>query len=172
MSTNIPSLPLAHARGSRPGFRCSSELKHYEEALTAFIRPPNRADSVETLSNRRERVGGLKRYEEAAGRTRTAPLLSIPVLERHGTIAAAALAGLKRYKEALACYDKALALAPENSNTWNNYGATMLSLKQDEAALPYFRDSTAGSNPTDADSWSNPRARLLDAQTLSGRRRR
>jgi Tetratricopeptide repeat. len=42
-----------------------------------------------------------------------------------------ALSELKRYKEAMAAYDRAIAIKPENTEAWRDRGAIVSELKQD-----------------------------------------
>jgi len=62
----------------------------------------------------------------------------------------AALVGLKRYKEAIACYDKALAIAPDSSAVWLDRGAAIRAGNQ--AGL-FDLDEKPALDPGDADSW-------------------
>jgi protein O-GlcNAc transferase len=61
-----------------------------------------------------------------------------------------ALLGLRRYKEAIACYDKALAIAPDSSAVWQDRGVAIRA--GNEAGLSDL-DETPTLDPGDADSW-------------------
>jgi Flp pilus assembly protein TadD len=52
----------------------------------------------------------------------------IRIMPRRGTVSGKALSALKRHKAAVACYDKALALAPENKTIWKDCGAALARL--------------------------------------------
>ena len=49
-----------------------------------------------------------------------------------------ALTDLGRFDEALASYDRALALEPESAGMWNNKGSLLMELGRLEAALQCF----------------------------------
>jgi predicted O-linked N-acetylglucosamine transferase (SPINDLY family) len=61
---------------------------------------------------------------------------------------------LEAAQDAIAAYDRALAIAPDNPVTWNNRGGAMLSLKQDEAGPALFRKALQ-LGPADPNIWSN-----------------
>jgi tetratricopeptide (TPR) repeat protein len=61
------------------------------------------------------------------------------------------LSGLKRYQEAIASYDKALALELDNRNIWTNRGAAQVAIKRKDQ--PDVEEGMP-SNPRDADAWS------------------
>ncbi|MBI4189704.1 MAG: tetratricopeptide repeat protein, partial [Betaproteobacteria bacterium] len=42
---------------------------------------------------------------------------------------------LKRYKEAILAYERALAIDPNDATAWNNKGAALLHLKRYEEAM-------------------------------------
>jgi regulator of sirC expression with transglutaminase-like and TPR domain len=46
-----------------------------------------------------------------------------------------ALSELKRYEEAIAAYDRAIAIKPENAEAWRDRGAIVSELKQDTERL-------------------------------------
>src|SRR5262249_33000135 len=77
-----------------------------------------------------------------------------------------ALAGLKRYRQAIACYDRALALEPDHSNAWKARRNAIGALGK----AP-FRDIT--SDPRDSRAWtvraagSWHRGRLAEAAEAS-----
>jgi len=79
-----------------------------------------------------------------------------------------ALAGLKRYKQAIACYDRALALEPEHGNAWRARRNAIGALGK----AP-FRDITL--DPRDSRAWtvsaaaSWHRSRLAEAAEASDR---
>ena len=59
-----------------------------------------------------------------------------------------ALFGLKQYKQAIVCYDKALVLEPDQSALWIRRGAVMAAIGE-KTNLPDFAH-----DPQDADAWS------------------
>ena len=69
-----------------------------------------------------------------------------------------ALSGLKRRKEAVARYDKALGLAPENSAIWKDRGAAIRGTSNSDTN----EESTP--DPRDADGWALRAGFLLAAQ--------
>jgi protein O-GlcNAc transferase len=68
------------------------------------------------------------------------------------TIMANALLGLKRYKQAIACYDKALALMPDNNSIWRKRSAAFVALKK-SANLPDLSEIPAFDSKQ-ADGWA------------------
>jgi len=93
-------------------------------------------------------------------RTRTAPLLRSSfgaAWHNRGS----ALAGLKRYKEALACYDRRSPRAGKIPNTWKITARRMLSLKQDEGSPPLFSETALRLNPDRCDAPGCNRARAF-----------
>ena len=45
------------------------------------------------------------------------------------------LADLKRYEEAIGCYDKAIRIDPENYDAWSNKGNSLVILERYEEAI-------------------------------------
>ena len=54
-----------------------------------------------------------------------------------------ALSGLKRHEEAIAVYDRAIALAPDNAANWRDCGMAMVAIGQREEALTYIDKALA-----------------------------
>lgn len=52
-----------------------------------------------------------------------------------------ALSQLKRYDEALACFDKCIQLDPSNVAAWNNKGATLVVMGRYEDALSCYDEA-------------------------------
>ncbi|MFP3206731.1 MAG: tetratricopeptide repeat protein, partial [Hydrogenobaculum sp.] len=65
-----------------------------------------------------------------------------------------ALRNLKRYEEALQCYDKAIQLEPNNALYWNNKGDALRNLKRYEEALQCY-DKAIQLEPNNALYWNN-----------------
>jgi len=59
-----------------------------------------------------------------------------------------------RHEEALAAFDKALALKPDNAFAWNNRGSTLRNLGRYEEALAAF-DKALALKPDNAFAWNN-----------------
>jgi predicted O-linked N-acetylglucosamine transferase (SPINDLY family) len=72
------------------------------------------------------------------------------------------LSGLKRYKQAIACYDKALAVVPDQSGVWRKRGATIAALRT-AANLPDLKNAPAF-DPNDANGWAIRAGFLLASQ--------
>jgi protein O-GlcNAc transferase len=72
-----------------------------------------------------------------------------------------ALSGLKRYKQAIACYDKALAFEPRNSTIWKKRAAAMEATGQKED----LRDFVL--NPQSANAWAFHAGRLLGSNRFA-----
>jgi len=65
-----------------------------------------------------------------------------------------ALYNLKRYEEALQCYDKAIQLEPNSTEYWSNKGLAFFKLSRYDEALPCF-DKATQLEPNNAEYWSN-----------------
>ena len=59
---------------------------------------------------------------------------------------------LKNYEDAIAAYDKALALDSGSAHAWNQKGRALFNLQRHEAALAAFEKSL-GIEPTEAVFW-------------------
>ena len=59
-----------------------------------------------------------------------------------------------KYDEAIACYDKAIEIEPDNPVVWNNKGLALNSLGKYEQAIACY-DKVIGIDPKDADAWNN-----------------
>jgi len=64
----------------------------------------------------------------------------------------AALASLRRHEEALACYDRALDIAPQEAVSWFVKGNLLASLRRHEEALTCY-DRALALNPELAEAW-------------------
>lgn len=73
-----------------------------------------------------------------------------------------ALAGLKRYKEAVACYDKALEIVPDGAAMWKARDAAIRASKQDPAIFDIGGDSMV--DPQDAPAWARRAGSLMVSQ--------
>jgi predicted O-linked N-acetylglucosamine transferase (SPINDLY family) len=73
-----------------------------------------------------------------------------------------ALSGLKRHRAAIACYDKALALAPENRTIWQDRDAAIHANKGKTAEADVNEEPSP--DPRDADGWALRAGFLLAAQ--------
>jgi tetratricopeptide (TPR) repeat protein len=73
----------------------------------------------------------------------------------------------RRYEEALAAYDQALALSPADAFTWNNRGVTLSRLGRHEEALVSF-DKALAIHPAYAYAWNNRGATLNDLGCYEG----
>jgi predicted O-linked N-acetylglucosamine transferase (SPINDLY family) len=69
-----------------------------------------------------------------------------------------ALSGLKRYRQAIACYDKALAIVPDSASVWKSRGAAIAAIKK-KSAVPYI-DKVLALKPQDANTWAMRAGRL------------
>ena len=66
---------------------------------------------------------------------------------------------INRFEEALASFDKAVAIKPDNSSLWNDRGLALGQLGRHEEALASF-DKVLLLQPEDADAWNNRGAPL------------
>ena len=71
------------------------------------------------------------------------------------------LEALNRIDEALACYDRALALAPDFTEARNNRGRVLLGLDRADDAIENFSIALR-LNPSDAEAWYQRGRHLLD----------
>jgi tetratricopeptide (TPR) repeat protein len=74
-------------------------------------------------------------------------------------------AALKQYKEAIGCYDKALAIDPRAVDHWIGKGVVLDELGQNEEAIACY-DKALTIDPRDATTWSNRGAALIDLGRL------
>jgi tetratricopeptide (TPR) repeat protein len=65
----------------------------------------------------------------------------------------------KQYEEAIACYDKALEIKPDDSNAWTNRGVALSELKRYEEAIASY-DKAIEIKPDFFEAWSNRGAAL------------
>jgi predicted O-linked N-acetylglucosamine transferase (SPINDLY family) len=75
-----------------------------------------------------------------------------------------ALHGLKRYEAAIACYDKALEIVPENKAIWSDRTASIRAIRKSGAELLVNEEPAL--DPKDADSWVRRAGFFLAAQRL------
>ena len=79
-----------------------------------------------------------------------APSKSTPTIQMHGLVVGNAFTGLKRYDEAFAAYDKAVALKPDLAGAWFGRGNAFTALKRyDEAFAAYDKAQPPDSNLTE-----------------------
>ena len=76
---------------------------------------------------------------------------------------------LKRPAEALASYDKAIALKPDYAEAHNNRGNALMDLKRPEEALASY-DGAIALKPDFAEAHSNRGNALMDLSVRPGRR--
>jgi protein O-GlcNAc transferase len=93
-------------------------------------------------------------------RTSTARWRSIRITTRR-TTTAAVLEALNRIDEALACYDRALALVPDFTEARNNRGRILFGLDRGDDAIENFTIAIR-INPRDAEAWYQRGRHLLD----------
>src|SRR5262249_28937835 len=72
-----------------------------------------------------------------------------------------ALSGLKQHEEAVACYDKALTLTPDNMTFWAGRRAALAALGKKDA----FPDGL--SEPQDASGWAVRAGQMMFSQRLA-----
>jgi tetratricopeptide (TPR) repeat protein len=68
--------------------------------------------------------------------------------------------------EAANCYEKGLAINPNNAIIWSNKGAALLALKRGAEAVACF-DRAIALNPSDASAWNNKGCALLSMNQQS-----
>ncbi|OUL27673.1 hypothetical protein BV372_25530 [Nostoc sp. T09] len=76
------------------------------------------------------------------------------------------LGASKRYKEAIASYDKAIALKPDDADAWYGRGFALNELQRYSDALVAY-DKAIALNPDHADAWYNRGIALDDLQRYS-----
>jgi tetratricopeptide (TPR) repeat protein len=74
-----------------------------------------------------------------------------------------ALAALQRYEEALAAFNRAIALRPVDPGAWNNKGVALAALQRYEEALAAFNRAIE-LRPVDPEAWNNKGAALAHLQ--------
>ena len=97
-------------------------------------------------------------FQRLTGKSVTIPITSQPpgVFWLHKGVSLGALA---RHEEAIVCYDKALAIDPQDAYAWNNKGVSLAALgRRDEAIICYERALVI--DPQDAKAWMNKGASL------------
>ena len=65
-----------------------------------------------------------------------------------------ALSALGRHEEAIACFDKALAVNPRYAHCWNNKGAVLFAIRRYEESLSCF-DKSLTIDANQVNAWSN-----------------
>ena len=90
-------------------------------------------------------------------------------MPRHTNNRGNALNDLKRHEEALASYDKAIALKPDYAEAYNNRGTALNDLKRHEEALASY-DKAIALKPDYAEAYNN-RGNALNGPEASTRRR-
>ena len=80
------------------------------------------------------------------------------------------LKGLKRYAEALAAYEQALALDPKFVNAWNGKGAVLTDQKRYAEALPAYEQALT-LDPRYVTGWKNKAIALRGLGRRQRRRR-
>lgn len=135
--------------------RLTEALASYDEALA--VRP----QSLDTLRNRANVLGALKRFDEAVADYDRALALRPDFAEAH-IDRANVLMQMKRFEEALASYDKALAIRPDDAIGLSNRGSALHALRRsDEAVMSY--DKALAINPDFVEALIN-RGTALAAQ--------
>ena len=71
------------------------------------------------------------------------------------------LGALGRFEEAIACFDRALAIDPQDATVWSNKGAVLVELRQNEDAIICF-DKAIAIEPDDALAWLNKAIALVE----------
>ena len=121
---------------------CASQGK-LDEALASYDRALSvRPDYAEALNNRGNHFAGAEAVSTRRWRATTARSPCGRTMPRRSTIAAYS-AGAEAVDEALASYDRALALRPDYAEALNNRGNALQELKRyDEALASYDRALT------------------------------
>ena len=145
-------------------------LKRFDEALASFARAARlRPDYAEAHSNRGQRPARAGAARPRRWRATTARLRYGRILPRRIPTAADALRELKRFDEALASYDRALALRPDYAEARSNRGSALDDLKRYDEALASY-DRALALRPDFAEALSNRGNTLHDLPSASTRR--
>jgi tetratricopeptide (TPR) repeat protein len=121
------SAGLAHHQGGR----LAQAETHYRETLAL---QPDHADALHLLGVIASQVGRHDVAVDLIGRAIALDRMSALYHSNHGL----ALAGLKRFADAIASYDRALALRPDNAEVRYNRGNALLALGRPREALEAY----------------------------------
>ena len=151
-------IKITHDMVARPLWRLycevSKKTKTSRDALTG--RNPGLILMLASAESRRE----LKRHEAARLEAKQALAANpddVAALSSLGK----ALFGLKRYEQAIACYDKALAIVPDIPGLWNDRDAALRASKKTPL---YQGEEEPAPDLHNADAWVRRAGRLLALQ--------
>ena len=121
------------------------QVKHSRDALAASDLP---LALVPASAGTKRNIRRLRMARAEAERKLAADTNDVAAWHTLGN----ALSGLKRYRQAIACYDKALTIVPDNRAVWRERGAAV-SAYGNRAGSP-DSDKEAMFDPQDADAWT------------------
>jgi serine/threonine protein kinase/Tfp pilus assembly protein PilF len=115
-------------------------------------------------SKRYSSFGEMRRALEPIFQSLTGRKFSLPASEQ--TVAfwsdkGGSLGALGRFEEAIACFDRALAIEPRDAMAWSNKGAVLVELGRCEDAIACF-DKALASDPRHALAWHNKAGALVE----------
>jgi protein O-GlcNAc transferase len=154
MSFAYVPLKIAHDVVALPLWRAYRQVAGQVERLPYALAGSDLALSVMPISA--EKKLRLQRNQKLAADAKRA-LAADPNNAAAWRSLGDALAGLKRQKQAIACYDKALALMPHNTTVWKKRAVTMETAGKAGAL-------DAPLDPDDADAWSIHAHRLFSSK--------
>jgi len=129
--------------------------------LTLIIDRCLRPNPSERFSSFRELRKTLEPiFEETTGRKFEKPQIgkqTVDFWHKKGV----SFSALKRYREAVACYDRVLEIDPRYTFAWIGKGVALDGLGQAKAAIECY-DKALTIEPRDATAWSNKGAALVD----------
>jgi tetratricopeptide (TPR) repeat protein len=132
-----------------PEFKTQSlELKAIVQTCLAKDPEQRFAD----FSQVREQMADV--YKRLTGETAPQPVVGEELNAAQWMNKGASLSNLGRSEEALACYDRALAINPQDAEAWSNKGNALGALGRSEEALACY-DRALAINPQLAQAWSN-----------------
>jgi len=132
----------------------SGRVPAVESPLSAIIGRCLRPSPSERYSDFSE----LRRDLEAIFEKRTKQRVQAPQSEEQSAILwsnrGGSLCSIGQFEEAIACFDKALALEPEYGHAWSNKGVVLYSLGRNRESLQCF-ERALQIDPSDAMAWCN-----------------
>ena len=133
--------------------------------LTLIIDRCLRPDPSERFGSFRELRKTLEPiFEKTTGRKFEKPQIgkqTVDLWHKKGV----SFSALKRHREAITCYDRALQIDPQYTFAWTGKGVALDELGQYEEAIECY-DKALTIDPRDATTWSNKGAALVDIGRL------
>jgi predicted O-linked N-acetylglucosamine transferase (SPINDLY family) len=150
-SLNLAYIPIGivHDRIALPLYRAYEWTRAQGESIGNFLALSPIALALTPISReKRKKLRGLQQAREKALRLVAADPRDHTAWIRMGD----ALSGLRRHRRAIACYDQALALMPDQNSVWRKRGSAIAGLRK-SANLPGLKEAPAFDHQ-DANGWA------------------